>query len=242
MCFYGLAMKKLLLLVIVIICCRCANGQGFEIVGLQEVHRGLIGETIKAPIRFKNLSEKTITLIVRKVSAQIGSSQRNFYCLDNNCLDQKTDDYVLKVEAGQTLNSFQIGLEGGLSAEESTVHYIAFSRANPAQVVEFTVNFSVDEKPERQNLYTSKFINIHDVYPNPVTADFAFVDYKILNDRVKAKIVMHNLLGNPIGDYPLSSSESRLRLRVEDLTSGIYFYTLYLDNEGVMTRKLIVRK
>jgi hypothetical protein len=107
--------------------------------------------------------------------------------------------------------------------------------------MEFTVNFTVTEKPEKQSLYSSRFINLHDVYPNPVT-DYAFVEYKILNEQVKAKIIMHNLLGNSVGDYPLPSSESRVRIRVEDLNAGIYFYTLYLDNEGVMTRKLIVKK
>jgi hypothetical protein len=218
------------------------NGQGFEVVSLQETHRGLIGETIKAPVRFRNTTEKTITVIVRKVNAQIGSSQKNFYCLDNNCLDPKAEDFVLKLEPGQTLNNFQIALEAGLSAEESNVHYVAFSRSNPAHVVEFTVNFTVEEKTERPNLYSSRFINIHDVYPNPVTSEYAFVDYKILSDRVKAKIVMHNLLGNPIGDYPLLFSENRVRIKVDDLSAGIYFYTLYLDNESVMTRKLIVRK
>ncbi|SKC43036.1 T9SS type A sorting domain-containing protein [Ohtaekwangia koreensis] len=234
-------MRKLLLLVIVTTLCRVSFGQGFEIIGLQETHHGLIGETIKAPVRFKNTSDKTVTLIIRKVDGQIGSTQKNFFCLDNNCLDQKTEDYILKVDAGQTISSFQVALEAGLVSGESNVRYVVYSKSNPTQAMEFTVNFTVTEKPEKQSLYSSRFINLHDVYPNPVT-DYAFVEYKILNEQVKAKIIMHNLLGNSVGDYPLPSSESRVRIRVEDLNAGIYFYTLYLDNEGVMTRKLIVKK
>jgi hypothetical protein len=84
-------------------------------------------------------------------------------------------------------------------------------------------------------------MTLHDVYPNPVV-DHAVVDYRILNDQVKAKIVIHNLLGNVVGEYALPSMENYVRFRTEGLSAGIYFYTLYIDNEGVMTRKLIVRK
>ncbi len=234
-------MRRLLLLAIIITLSRFSYGQGFEIVGLQETHSGLIGETIKAPVRFRNTTEKTLTLIIRKVDSQIGSTQKSYFCHDNNCLDQKTDDYILKVDPGQTISGFQIALEAGLVSGESTVRYVVFSRSSPTLALDFAVNFTVTEKPEKQNLYSSSFINLHDVYPNPVT-DYAFVEYKILNEQVKAKIIMHNLLGNAVGDYPLPYSENRVRIRVEDLSAGIYFYTLYLDNEGVMTRKLIVKK
>jgi len=235
------SMRKILLLVMITILTRISFGQGFEVVPLQDSYRGLIGETIKAPIRFKNTSEKTITLIIRKVDAQIGSTQKNFFCLDNNCLDQKNEDYILKVDAGQTINSFQVALEAGLVPAESTVRYVVYNKSHPAQIVEFVVNFSVEEKLEKQSLYTSRFIDLHDVYPNPVT-DNAFVEYKMFNEQVKAKIIMHNLLGNPVGDYPLPFTENRVRIKVDELNAGIYFYTLYLDNEGVMTRKLIVKK
>ena len=63
-----------------------------------------------------------------------------------------------------------------------------------------------------------------------------------MNDQIKAKIVVHNILGNIVGEYSLPSFENFVRVKTDDLSAGIYFYTLYIDNEGVMTRKLIVRK
>jgi len=82
---------------------------------------------------------------------------------------------------------------------------------------------------------------LKDVYPNPII-DNAFVDYQILNEEVKAKIVLHNILGNIIEEYPLISSENKLKIRADGLNAGIYFYTLYIDNDGVITRKLVVKK
>jgi hypothetical protein len=53
---------------------------------------------------------------------------------------------------------------------------------------------------------------------------------------------MHNILGKQLNEMDLPTSETRVKLQTEDFTSGIYFYTLYLDNSGVLTRKLIIRK
>jgi len=235
-------MKKLLMVVAIVILGQASFGQGFEIVGLQENHKGVIGETIKAPVRFKNTTDKPLTLIIQKAEAQIGSTQKNFFCLDNSCMDQKVEDYILRVEPGQTVSGFQIALEAGLVSGVSSVRYVAFNKANPNQTVEFQVNFAVEEKLDKQDIYASKFITIHDVYPNPVIDNNAYVDYTIFAEQAKFKIVLHNILGNVVGEYPLPYTENTLRIRTDDMSAGIYFYTVYLENEGLVTRKMMVRK
>lgn len=216
------------------------SAQSFEVTGIEENYKGTIGENIKAPILFRNTTDKVVTLIIRKVSSEIGSTQKNYFCIDNNCLDSKVEDHIIKIEPGQTLTSFNVTLEAGLVATMSSVKYIAYNKSNPTEALEFELNFVVDERPERQTIYTSRHISIHDVYPNPIN-DHAFVDYRILNEKVKAKIIIHNILGSPVGEYELPSLESKVKIRGDDLTAGIYFYTLYINDEGVMTRKLIVK-
>jgi len=233
---------KIVLLAVMVILLNCASyAQGFELTGLQDNYKGIIGETIKAPLKFRNTSDKAITLVIRKVSDQIGSTQKNYMCVDGNCLDQRVEDYLVKLEPGQTLSTFQIALDAGLVSGESVLKYQAYNRVNPTQTIEFDLNFNVEERPEKENIYTSRFVTLHDVYPNPVV-DQAVVEYKVINDRVKAKLVVHNLLGNVVGEYSLPSIENFVRVKTDELTAGIYFYTLYVDNESVMTRKLIVRK
>jgi hypothetical protein len=234
-------MSKTLLLAIMIFAAGCLYGQSFEIAPLQESYKGLIGETIKVPLRFKNTSDKPITLIIRKVTEQIGSTQKKYFCIDNNCLDSKIEDYIIKVEPGQSINNFFVALEAGLNQNESTLRYLAYNKSNPNQSVEVELNFEVDERPDKATIYTSRFITVYDVYPNPAVEE-AFLDYDLANDNVNAKILVHNILGNIIGEYSLSSMEKRVRIKTEDQSAGIYFYTLYVENEGVMTRKLIVKK
>lgn len=218
-----------------------ASAQSFEIGALQDVYKSYIGETVKIPIRFTNHTDKPITLIVRKVSSNLGGTQKNYFCPDNNCLDQQVEDVIIKVEPRETLSDFQIGLDAGLANGFSSAKYLVFNRYNPNETFEFDLNFAVEERSNKEDIYSSPHIVLHDVYPNPVV-DYAFVNYDIINEAVAAKIIIHNILGNPIEEYSLPSAENRVKIRAESMNAGIYFYTLYLDNEGVMTRKLIVKK
>jgi hypothetical protein len=234
-------MSRLYLLVWLVGIVSSLHGQSFELTGLQESYRGTIGETIKVPLHFKNNSDKTVTLIIKNISNQLGTSQKHFFCPDQNCLDASVQDFLVKLEPNQTLNSLQIGLDAGLAQGASSIRYLAINKYNPSESFEFDLNFMVEERAEKQNIYSSPRVLLHDVYPNPVTAD-AFIEYSILDSHVKAKIVIHNILGSPMEEYALPSSENKVKILAEALNTGIYFYTLYIDNEGVVTRKLIVKK
>ncbi len=217
------------------------RSQSFEIGALQEVYQGFIGETVKVPVHLTNHTDKPITLVVRRVGSTLGGTQKNYFCPENNCLDQKVEDVVLRLEPRETVSDFQIALDAGLANGISSVKYLVFNRYNSSETLEFDLNFAVDERSSKEDIYSSPHIIVHDVYPNPVV-DYAYVNYMMLNDDVEAKIVIHNILGNPIDEYNLPSEENRVKIRAESMNAGIYFYTLYLDNEGVMTRKLIVKK
>lgn len=231
-------MKLLLWLICMVILVHWSHAQSFEVSSTQDTYKGHIGDIIKAPVRFRNLTEKPITVIVRKQGAEIGGTQKNYYCIDNTCLDPKVEDFVIKIEGNQTFNSLQFALEAGLANGTSSVKYIAFNKLNPTEAHEFELFYTVDEKPEKQSIYTSRHIDLQDVYPNPVE-EYAFVNYKILDDQKKAKIILYNILGNPIEEYQLPASENRVKIRTESLNAGVYFYTLYLGEETVLTRKLV---
>jgi hypothetical protein len=233
-------MKSFLLVVCLWILPGVLFAQTFEITSVQETYKGSIGDLIKAPIKLKNTTSKPIIVVLKKAEAQMGSSQKSFICPDNDCLD-KSDELTLKIEPGQTVQHVLIGLEAGLVEGFSTIHYLAYNKATPTEIFTMDLNFTVEPKAERSNIYTSRFITIHDVYPNPVT-NFANIDYQLHSDEVKTKIVIHTILGNALFEYDLPSMETRIKITAEDLNAGIYFYTLYIDNVGVMTRKLIVRK
>lgn len=216
-------------------------GQSFEIGEVHDVYKGYIGEIVKVPLRFTNTTEKPITLVIRRVSENLGGTQKNYFCPEGGCLDQLVEDFAIRLDPKQSLTDFEIGLEAGLASGISSVKYQVFNRNQSSESVEFDLNFAVEERSAKQDIFTHPQIILHDVYPNPVV-DFAYVNYNLLNTETEAKIIIHNILGNPIDEYNLPAAESKVKIRAESMTAGIYFYTLYLDSEGVVTRKLIVKK
>lgn len=217
------------------------TAQNFEIAGLEDSYKGAVGEVIQAPVKIRNTFDKPITLVIRRVEIQIGSTQKNFFCPDNNCLDQRTDTYTVRLEPGETLERFSIGLEAGLTEGFSSVKYQVFNKANPSEVSQLDINFVVEAKQEKGHIYSSSQITIHDLYPNPVVTS-ARIDYDIHQEHVKAKIIIHNILGSPLSAYDLTYGQNSVKIEAEQLNTGIYFYTLYINNESVLTRKLMVKK
>jgi hypothetical protein len=229
-----------LILWFVFIASIAAVGQGFEIVDRQENYQAIISETIQIPLRVRNTTDKSQFYVIRKSTSEMGASQKGYFCLGRNCLEQGMDEFSKKVEAGETIDLYYT-LETGLVTGLSSLRFEIFMRGNPQHAAEHNVSVQIDEKRETNFVFHSKDITIHDVYPNPVT-DQAFIDYSIHNEAIKAKVVIHNILGRTMNETELPVFETKIRLSAEELTTGIYFYTLYLDNDGVLTRKLIVRK
>lgn len=234
-------MRRLLLAIGFCFAGYALTAQNFEVAALEDSYKGSVGEVIQAPVKIKNTFDKPITLIIKRVETQIGSTQRNFFCPDNNCLDQRTDTYTVRLEPGETLERFAIGLEAGLTEGFSSVKYQVFNKANPSDVTQLDINYVVEAKAEKGHIYSSPLITIRDLYPNPVVTT-ARIDYDIHQEHVKAKIIIHNILGSPLSVYDLSSGQNSVKIEADPLNTGIYFYTLYVNNESVLTRKLMVKK
>jgi hypothetical protein len=215
------------------------NAQNFELVDHQENFQAFVNQVIRIPLKIKNNSDKAQFYIVRKTRGDLGESQKGYFCIDNNCLEASIVEFSKRVEPGETLN-LSYTVESGLQSAQNSFKFEVFPKGNPSDAIEQAVNLVVDERVQR-SLYQSKDITIHDVYPNPVQ-DQAIIDYKINSDLIKVKIVLQNVLGRPMGEYELSEADTRIKIQTDDLPPGIYFYTLYIDHNGVFTRKIMVRR
>jgi len=234
-------MRKVFILMLLIGISYLAKAQTFELIDRQEIFQAGLSESLKIPLRIKNTTEKPQLYIIRKASSDLGGTQKGYFCIDKNCFESGADQISRRLEPGEILTGLHYTLETGLVTGQNNLRFEIFTRDSPNDLLEHNVAISIDEKQAKQLVFRSKEITIHDVYPNPAS-DQAFVEYQVHNENIKAKMVIHNILGSPIGNYQLPFAETKVKILTDELTSGIYFYTLYLDNSGVLTRKLIVRK
>jgi len=232
-------MKRLLLFLGSLMLVLPVIAQNFELVDKQESYQATFSQLVKIPLKIKNNTDKSQFYVIRKVRSDLGESQKGYFCLENNCLESTIVEFSKRVEPGETINLFY-SIESGLMPVQNNLKFEIFPKGIPAESIEHNVAIVVEERVQK-SLYQSREITIHDVYPNPVQ-DLAIIDYKISNDQVKAKIVLHNVLGKQLGDYELLAEDTRIKIQTDELPSGVYFYTLYLNNNGVFTRKIMVRK
>jgi len=223
--------------------CFCLSGfaQTFELIDKQENFQTSISENLRIPIKIRNNTSKAQFYIIRKLSADLNNTQKGYFCLDKNCLESGIEEFSKRVEAGETLQTLFYVLESGIQSGLGAIRFQVFTKGNPTDAIDYAVSISVTEKDQKPIIFHSKDITIQDVYPNPVQ-DLAFMDYHIHNEAITAKVVIHNILGRSISEFELSAFEERVKIQTEEFVSGIYFYTLYINNNGVLTRKLIIRK
>src|SRR5262249_44715851 len=154
-------------------------------------------------------------------------AQKGYFCMDNKCLESSVSEFVKKIEAGETVN-LNFTVESGTQAVLNNIKFDIFPKNSPTELIEHIVSLNVDERGQR-SIYQTREIVINEVYPNPAQ-DIAVVDYKIHNELLKAKIVVHNILGRSMGEYELPTEDTRIKMIVDDFAPGVYFYTLYVNN------------
>ena len=240
-------MLRILLISTLILLLWCApsitNAQSIEIVEADHEVVGTIGATLHANFKIRNRSDKTILLSIRRAEKQIGSGNINYFCWDQECFEKNADmlPRSIELQPGQTTSKFRSILIAGITESQSTVKYEFYDKNNPEDIAGTEVLFKVVEKKPAAILLKNKNIQISNVYPNPVK-DFAAIDYSILDDEKEIKIVIHNVLGGAVGEYQLSSFEKSIVINTEDLNPGVYFYSVYIDNDNAITKKFILKR
>jgi Secretion system C-terminal sorting domain len=233
-------MKHLLILLLVLAGSE-GFSQSFELLEKQDSYQGGVSQAVNISLKIKNTSDKPQFYIFRKIQDDLNGNQKGYFCLDKKCLEADTEEFSKRLDPGETIQNLYFTVETGLVSGQHSIKFEIFPRGFPAHAIEHQVSIIIDDRPIKARIFSSKDISVHDIYPNPVT-DQAIIEYSLHSDLAKAKVVIHNILGKVVGDYEMPGAETKVKVMTEDLPAGVYFYTLYINNEGVLTRKLIVRK
>jgi hypothetical protein len=234
---------KILLFLLVWLLPEFALAQSIEIVEADKEIVGTIGSELNAHLKIRNRSDHPILLKVRRVENQISTGETSFFCWGNDCFDKEVEllPSSIILQPGQTTSKFTSTLIAGITEGHSNVKYQFYDRNNPDDFVEEEVFYKIVEKKSTATLLKNKNIHISNIYPNPVK-DFAVIDYNILDDEKEIKIVVHNVLGGSVGEYQLSVFENSVVINTEDLSPGVYFYSVYIDNDNAITKKFILKR
>lgn len=83
-------------------------------------------------------------------------------------------------------------------------------------------------------------MRISNPYPNPANNSTTF-NYNFPTDINYAKLTIYNLLGVPIKDIEVPEKNGVLVVPTFDIKSGVYFYSLMVDDKTIISKKLVIK-
>lgn len=204
---------------------------------------GDLGSTQRKTIILQNESDQTKTYFLKNLRGNIGSSQNIRICIGEQCFNPKKDLAKIKLmlNPGEIMTDMYLDFEMGIAETRGAFDLFFVNESNLKDVFVVEAVYEVKNSKTKVNESDYKGMVLSDIYPNPSNR-IAQLDYEYKNPKIKGKITINSFIGNPIAEYELDPERSTLLINVSDFTPGFYFYTLYLDNKNIVTKKLQVKK
>lgn len=253
-------MKKFLLSLALVAMAGIASAQitferiiNHESAGLVEPGRfEVIGDVdemqeIAFAMNIINNGSEAVSLTCERTVVSITDGASNNFCF-GNCFPDNVSSTVVSIEPISSMdpdspyypyefsahfkpydqNTWEMLPEGA----ELTVQYTFTVEGGEPMTFEFYFLYDTNDVEEN-------FSNmLSNAYPNPASN---FVNFDVEMQNVQsASIAIYNMMGQEVIRQDIN--DSHVSINVSDLTDGIYFYSLIVNNETVKTNKLVVRK
>ena len=227
-------MKKIILLSLIMSQIVNLNGQSLVVTGDNFVLNTDPCLQTHSSLSVKNVSSNTLNVLCEKVIIDTTLGTDNFFCWGANCYG--SDTYIsssfneLLAGEGDAVD-FGGYYDAYCATESATIQYCFFPETdiNDRSCITIVYNESATFVKESSPYLISEF------YPNPSEETTNF--YYYINKP--ADLVLIDILGNQVMRIKLSERGAQ-KVNISDLSKGIYFGNMILNNEIVAIKKLII--
>lgn len=202
---------------------------------------GKIGTSQRKSLILQNESNQRKEYNLRFLRGNIGTSQNIKICIGDTCYDPRKELSKVKLllKPGEIVTDLYLEFDFGIVETKGNFELHFISPENNRDLFVIEAIYNVSNPNADGNDVDHKDISIGSVYPNPSNR-IAQIDYNFKNPRAAAKITINSFIGNPVAEFRLDPRQKTLVMNVEDLRPGVYFYTLFVDNKNIVTKKLVV--
>jgi len=234
-------MRKIILFILVLGQISFAVAQSLTVTGGTSFTGDLVTQ-ISNHLDIKNTSANTITVKCQKTNLTLPLGGESFYCFAGNCYSaSSTSPSSSAVLApGQQIsfaNSDAAAHSGYYDAYGASgiaeVQYCFYDVNNPTDETCVTITYDCSTITTGINNFT-ELSEISNFYPNPANGltHFTF-------NGTKAQLKIIDILGNEVKILPLEEPGIK-RIDLTDMSKGIYFGRLVVNNQVTTIKKLIV--
>ncbi len=203
-----------------------------------QVYGNPTDDQIKAMLWLKNASLANLSLSATKEVLLPSDANKNSFYWDSYIEYNESPTYSIFLGPNQINKDFSALYSPNANKGASQVKYTFYDINNPQISATVIIEFITDNSfssIERE----AKF-SLSDVYPNPAES-VVYFNFTLQDQILEAKIIIRTLLGSIVSEVNLEGTRGKASINVDDLIEGIYFYSLVVDSDIKLTKKLIVK-
>jgi hypothetical protein len=218
-------------------------GQSIKVVDTDHKISLKAGLEKRIPIKLNSSLSKPSGFFIKYSFEGLNGIESGYFCWDNQCFESAMGQTpVIKYSSNEDLyGKLSLFLKAGLFNSPGSIRFSIHDVSNPEEVIDYQFLFTPEKQSNSDLLFSDDKLSMSYVYPNP-TSNLAIIDYRMDNNINNAKITIHNVLGSMVGEFILSPNENQLKINTRNFDPGVYFYTLYVNNENLVTKKMIIKR
>lgn len=182
-----------------------------------------------------------IDVRVERITVDTVPGSQNYFCWEQ-CYEPpvSVSPSAMTIDPGQRVDQFYADYKPNGTIGVSTLIYCFYNDANQADSVCATVRFT-SSGVGIQDVFLGDVSGVSESFPNPART-VVNINYALAAGWQQAELTVYSMLGAQVKNVRLKEDQGTLKLRVSDLPSGMYFYTLLVDDKAVSTKKMLVTK
>ncbi len=192
-------------------------------------------------IDIENTTSQELGIMVQRQIITLINNATTSFCIGDLCLDADLSVFPEVIAAGGSLThanqgdrAFHIFYNPNGSYGVSLIKYTFFDETTPTIATSLYIRIDNTVSVSETKPNTAIF-----AYPNPAI-DKVTIEHSLNTNTTDAKLVIRNITGVVVYSSVIGNS-SKTSILLDNFTSGIYFYSIELNNKSVITKKLIVK-
>jgi hypothetical protein len=189
----------------------------------------------------KNISCCSVSMKVKKIETSLLPGTSNTFCFNGHCYFSSvyvSPDPPATIAIGATDTSFSGDYRPKGHLGESIITYVFFNVNNVNDSAGVVVHFNATPTVINETVIAKA--EVSNPYPNPAI-NYTSFKYRFPENTIHAQFILRDILGFPVKEIEIDNPEGKLLINTTDIKSGIYFYSFYVDDKLILTKKLIVR-
>lgn len=199
---------------------------------------------ISKAVWVKNTNTSMMSVKVRKTCLSSPTGTKNTFCWTIcynyvSCIQAPFETDTIHIRKDSTFKNFLGECKPLGKTGVTSVKYTFYDASNTQDSVYVIINYSAGSSGIAQNELEN--IVFSNAYPNPATS-YISLKVSVPASSKNNFIIIKDMLGSIAKEVKLEAGDDIVRINISDLSDGIYFYSLLIDDKIYKTKKLIVNK